>query len=68
MISRWGEQTKPLPDSVCTNLTGNIGWTMLTETSNRPTVGEESIIELDLETVPTSKKEERSTRKKQKRH
>ena len=31
---------------------------MLTETSNRLTVGEESIIELDLEAVPTSKREE----------
>ena len=58
MLSRWGEQTKPLPESVCTNLTQNVGWTMLTETSSRLPVGEESIIELDLEAVPTSKREE----------
>ena len=58
VLSRWGEATKPLPDKVCTNLTGNLGWTKLTETSNRLPVGEESIIELDLDAIPSSKREE----------
>ena len=51
------KQTKPLPDSVCTNLTRNVGWTTLTETaSGSLPVGEETTIELDLEAVPTSKR------------
>ena len=55
VLSRWGEQTKPLPDSVCTNLAQNVGWTTLTETSSaRLPVGDKTTIELDLETVPTS--------------
>ena len=59
MISKWGEQTKPLPDSVCTNLAQNVGWTILTETSSaRLPVGEETTIELDLAAVPTSKRPE----------
>ena len=59
VISMWGKQTKPLPSSVCTNLAPNLGWTILTETDsvNRP-VGEETTIELDLATVPTSKRPE----------
>ena len=27
IISTWGEEPKPLPEKVCTNLTGNVGWT-----------------------------------------
>ena len=55
----WGKATKPLPSSVCTNLAPNLGWTILTETDsvNLP-VGEETTIELDLATVPTSKRPE----------
>ena len=59
VISIWGKETKPLHSSVCTNLAPNLGWTMLTET-NKGTlaVGEEATIELDLATVPTSKRPE----------
>ena len=55
----WGKQTKPLPDSVCTNLAQNVGWSILKETSSaRLPVGEKTTIELDLETVHTSKRPE----------
>ena len=55
-ISTWGEEPKPLPEKVCTNLTGNVGWTKLT--SKGLPVGEESIIEVDLNEIPTLKREE----------
>ena len=59
MISFWGKETKPLPSSVCTNLAPRFGWTILTQTNkgNLPD-GEETAIELDLATVPTSKRPE----------
>ena len=58
VLSTWGEEPKPLPDKVCTNLTGNVCWTKLTETSNRLPVGKKSVIEVDLNEIPTSKREE----------
>ena len=59
VISVWGKETKPLPSSVCTNLAPRFGWTILTQTNkgNLPD-GEETAIELDLATVPTSKRPE----------
>ena len=59
VISMWGKETKPLPSSVCTNLAPNLGWTMLTQTNSVSLpVGEETTIELDLATVPTSRRPE----------
>ena len=58
VISSLGEEPKPLPEKVCTNLTGNVGWTKLTDTSKRLPVGEDSVIEVDLNEIPTSKREE----------
>ena len=58
VLSTWGEGTKPLPDTVCANLTGNIGWTKLTKTSKGLPVGDDSVIEVDLNEIPTSKREE----------
>ena len=31
VINYWGEDPKPLPATVCSNLTSNIGWTIGTE-------------------------------------
>ena len=58
VIRTWGEKPKPLPENMCINLTGNIGWTRLTKTSKGLHVGKESIIEIDLNDIPTSKREE----------
>ena len=53
-----GKTNKPLPSSVCANLAPNFGWTILTKTNegNLPLSadGEETTIELDLATVPTT--------------
>ena len=59
----FGEETKPLPESVCVNLAPNSGWTILTETNDGDILfsanGEEVAIQLDLATVPiTSEPEE----------
>ena len=43
---------------MCINLTGNVGWTRLTKTSKGLPVGKESVIEIDLNDIPTSKREE----------
>ena len=56
--STWGGKPKPLPEKVCINLTGKVGWTRLTETSKGLPVGKESVIEIDLNDIHTSKREE----------
>ena len=43
---------------MCINLTGNVGWTRLTKTSKGLPIGKESVIEIDLNEIPTSKREE----------
>ena len=52
----FGEETKPLPESICVNLAPNFEWTILTETNQGDILhsanGEEVAIQLDLATVP----------------
>ena len=51
-----GEETKPLPESICVNLAPNFEWTILTETNKGDILhsanGEEVAIQLDLSAVP----------------
>ena len=50
-----GDDTKPLPATVCTNLTWNVGWSIATAVL--PT-DENSAIEIRPSDIPTSKREE----------
>ena len=56
MINTWGEDPKPLPATVCTNLTKNIGWTKAS--AKELPVGEESTIEIGPSDIPTYKRGE----------
>ena len=53
VINTWGEDPKPLPETVCTNLTGNVGWTKAS--ARELPVGEESTIKIGPDDIPTSK-------------
>ena len=56
VINTWGDDPKTLPETVCTNLTGTVGWTKMIE--KELPVGEDSTIEFSLNEIPTSKREE----------
>ena len=56
VINSWGEDPKPLPATVCSNLTSNVGWTIGTEVL-LPT-DDNSAIEIKPSDIPDSKKEE----------
>ena len=56
VINYWGEDPKPLPATVCSNLTSNVGWTIGTEVL-LPT-DDNSAIEIKPSDIPDSKKEE----------
>ena len=49
VINTWGEDPKPPPETVCTNLTGNVGWTKAS--ARELSVGEESTIEIGYSNV-----------------
>ena len=55
VINYWGEDPKPLPETVRCNLTSNIGWTIGTEVL-LPT-DDNSAIEIKPSDIPDSKKE-----------
>ena len=55
VINSWGDDPKPLPATVCSNLTSNVGWSMGTEVL--PT-DDNSAIEIKPGDIPISKKEE----------
>ena len=56
VIETWGDDPKPLPATVATNLTRHVGWTKAS-TKELP-VGEDSTIEIGPNDIPTSKREE----------
>ena len=56
MINTWGEDPKPLPVTVCINLTSDVGWTKVS--AKALPVGEGSTIEVGPDDIPASKREE----------
>ena len=57
VINVWGEETKPLPSSVCTNLAPNFGWMILKSEGNL-TNGGETAVRQELAAVPITRKED----------
>ena len=55
VVNAWGDDPKPLPATVCINLTWKVGWSMGTEVL--PT-DENSAIEIRPGDIPISKREE----------
>ena len=53
IVNTWGDDSKPLPATVCTNLTWNVGWSIATAVL--PT-DENSAIEIRPSDIPISKK------------
>ena len=56
VINTWREDTKPLPVTVCINLTRDVGWTKVS--AKALPVGEGSTIEAGPDDIPASKREE----------
>ena len=56
VINTWREDLKPLPATVCTNLTRHVGWTKAS--ARELPIGEDSTIEIGPNDIPTSKREE----------
>ena len=55
IVNTWGDDPKPLPATVCSNLTWNVGWSI--GTTVLPT-DENSAIEIRPSDIPISKREE----------
>ena len=55
IINTWGDNPKPLPATVCTNLTRNVGWSMAKKALP---IDEDSAIEISPSDIPMSKLED----------
>ena len=66
VINSWGEDPKPLPATVCSNLTSNVGWTIGIEVL-LPT-DDNSAIEIKPSDIPDSKKRKWLTKRMEMRH